>query len=178
MRFSPRRSLRADHDLESNRGFGAWGAVLAIGMIFTVAGPSGCASNKKVEEEPRPEGTGTIEVVIDDVKKEKGQLLVSLFLSSEGFPNDPDKAFRSEVLKVDRKKFTIVFEDVPAGNFAISAFHDTDEDFELDKGMFGIPSELWGVSKDAQGFMGPPSFGQARLELAPGERKTVPVPLG
>lgn len=151
-------------------------AIVLLGASI-VFGLSGCASTPEPEE-PRPEGTGTIEVVIDDLKKLKGQLLVSVFLTSDGFPNNPDKAFLSEVLPVDKKKFTIVFEDVPAGAFAISAFHDTDKDFELDKGLFGIPSERWGVSKDAEGFMGPPSFGQARLELEAGERLTVPVPLG
>ena len=67
------------------------------------------------------------------------------------------------------------FEGVPAGPFAVSVFHDTDGDRELDSGALGIPSEAYGFSADARSPFGPPKFDEARLELAAGETKQITI---
>lgn len=50
------------------------------------------------------------------------------------------------------------FNSLKAGTYAIRYFHDENENGELDTGTFGIPTEGYGFSNDARGFMGPPSF--------------------
>ena len=65
--------------------------------------------------------------------------------------------------------------ELPAGPFAVSVFHDTDGDRELDSGPLGIPSEAYGFSADARNTFGPPSFAEARLELAAGEVKQIAI---
>ena len=72
----------------------------------------------------------------------------------------------------------VTFESVPPGPFAIAVFHDADRDFELDTNWLGIPTEKWGVSNDAAGWLGPPKFSQAELTVQPGESLEVPVLLG
>ena len=127
-------------------------------------------------DEPDPL-RGVIEVRVEGFRSAKGQALISLFLGEDGFPDEPKKAHAAVKRPIDGAQVVVVFENVPAGEFAVSAFHDEDSDFELDTGLFGIPKEDWGVSRDAGGFMGPPSYKSARLELRAGERLVVPVPL-
>jgi uncharacterized protein (DUF2141 family) len=69
----------------------------------------------------------------------------------------------------------VTFEDVPAGPFAVAVFHDKDENEELNTDFLGIPSEDYGFSADARDMFGPPSFEEARLELAAGEFKQITV---
>ena len=51
-------------------------------------------------------------------------------------------------------------------------FHDKNGDRTLNS-VAGIPSEDYGFSADARDLFGPPSFEEARLELAAGESKQI-----
>ena len=59
---------------------------------------------------------------------------------------------------------TLVFE-VPAGRYAVKAYHDADDDGELDRDLFGAPSEDYGFSRDARGTFGPPDFADAAVTI-------------
>ena len=52
----------------------------------------------------------------------------------------------------------IVFADLAPGTYGVSAFHDRDEDEELDTNLVGLPTEPYGFSNDARGSFGPPEF--------------------
>ncbi len=137
---------------------------------------SGCASTPKPRtQEPRPPGTGRVEVTVTGFETDEGQALVALFLSAAGWPNDQAQAFGRAVLPIREGKAVAEFEGVPAGPFGVSAFHDEDVDGLLDTGAFGIPSEDYGFSRDARGTFGPPGFEAARLDLAPGETKRATI---
>lgn len=62
----------------------------------------------------------------------------------------------------------LVFSDVPAGRYAISAYHDENDNNKLDRNFIGIPSEGHGFSRDAKGRRGPPEFDDAVLEIRDG----------
>lgn len=116
----------------------------------------------------RPDGTGSITVHVRGFGSRDGQLLINLFLARAGFPEDPEAAFVARAVSIDADTVVVRFEDVPAGEFAIAAFHDEDGDRVLDTGALGAPSERWGVSGGSRGFLGPPAYDDARLVLRPG----------
>ena len=136
---------------------------------------SACAAAPPRTAEPRPPGTGRVQVTVTGFKNGDGQALVALFLSDRGWPDDETLAFGRAVLPIRGAQVVAEFEDVPSGPFAVSAFHDENLDRELDTGLFGIPSEDYGFSRDARDTFGPPGFAEARLELAAGESKQVTV---
>ena len=60
----------------------------------------------------------------------------------------------------------IIFEDVPPGNYAISAFFDTNGNGVLDaQGLFQMPAEPFGFSQNPKLFFGPPKFKQCTFQL-------------
>jgi uncharacterized protein (DUF2141 family) len=134
-----------------------------------------CASAPKTPAEPRPAGTGQVQVTVTGFESEHGQVLIALFLDESGWPDDEGVAFGATVLPIHDRQAVAEFKDVPAGAFAISVFHDEDSDHELDTGVFGIPSEDYGFSRGARGSFGPPSFDDARLDLMEGELKQVTI---
>ena len=72
-----------------------------------------------------------------------------------------------------------VFPDVEPGAYAIAAFHDADGDGDLASNFLGIPTEGYGFSNGALGFMGPPSFEAASFTVGEdAARLAVSVPLG
>jgi len=57
-----------------------------------------------------------------------------------------------------------------AGTYAIALYHDADDDNELDRGLFGIPTEGYGFSRNAGGGLSGPSFRDAAVEVGPAQR--------
>lgn len=118
---------------------------------------------------------GAITVQLAELRNDRGQVLVSLFRAPEGFPDRPDRAFDRARTQAARPGASLRFEAVPEGDFALAVHHDEDEDLAMATGLFGIPTEGYGFSRDATGSFGPPSFEAAKLRLAPGEHKTVKI---
>ena len=56
---------------------------------------------------------------------------------------------------------TVVLPEVPIGEFAAQAFHDENSNGEVDRGLFGIPKEGVGFSRNARIGLGPPKWRDA-----------------
>lgn len=56
---------------------------------------------------------------------------------------------------------TVVIEHVPPGDWGAQAFQDENGNHEIDRGIFGIPKEGVGFSRDAKIVMGPPKWRDA-----------------
>ena len=53
-----------------------------------------------------------------------------------------------------------------AGSYAIGLYHDADDDNELDRGVFGVPTEGYGFSRNVGGGLSAPGFAEAALQVA------------
>lgn len=124
---------------------------------------------------PAPGVTGQVVVDVVGCHDDRGQLLAALYASADGFPGDRAKAFAHVVAPVHAGRATAVFDRVPAGPFAVVVHHDEDSDFKLATGLFGIPTEGYGFSRDAHGSFGAPSFDDSRLTLGADERKNIVI---
>ena len=58
-----------------------------------------------------------------------------------------------------------VVQDLAPGRYALSAFHDENDNGELDTNLLGIPSEGYGFGNDAGAAFGPPSFEAAAVDV-------------
>jgi len=55
--------------------------------------------------------------------------------------------------------------DIPPGRYAVQAYHDEDGNGRLRKGLFGLPAEAVGFSRDARVRLGAPSFDEAAIDV-------------
>lgn len=69
----------------------------------------------------------------------------------------------------------MVFENLPSGEYAISLYHDENENNKLDTGWFGIPNEGYGCSNNAKGMMGPPKYEDAKFQLTSNKEMTIKI---
>ena len=147
------------------------------GLLFVLVGAalSACATAPPRATEPRPAGTGRVEVTMVGFKSDEGDARIALFLDGRSWPDGEESVFSASALPIRQGQAVAEFENVPAGPFAVSVFHDKDRDGKLDSDLIGIPSEDYGFSADARDMFGPPSFEEARLDLAPGESKQITV---
>jgi uncharacterized protein (DUF2141 family) len=90
-----------------------------------------------------------------------GKLRAALFADSASFLGTPLKV--AEVAASDAAM--VVFRDLPAGSYAVTVYQDNNGNSKLDRGLFNIPTEPYGFSRDARGDGGPPKFRDAQVEL-------------
>jgi uncharacterized protein (DUF2141 family) len=96
------------------------------------------------------------------MKSDKGSLFVAIYDTKNSFLK---KRFKGDITKIVDNKATIVLKDIPPGEYAVSAFHDVNNNKKMDTNFFGIPKEPIGISNNATGFMGPPKYNDAKFTV-------------
>lgn len=111
------------------------------------------------------ETTFNIEVVFSGKIEKTGQIVAGIFDNASNFKRRSGP-IQSAFLKLSASdEFVWEFVDLPPGTYAISAYHDANENSTLDKGAFGVPQELYGFSNNTRGKFGPPNFSQCTFDL-------------
>lgn len=101
-------------------------------------------------------------VAVSGIKNNEGTLKVGLYNSEKAFLKTAYQSFSSEI---KNNKAIITFTNLPAGEYAVSVFHDENNNQKLDKNIMGIPSEDYAASNNAKGFMGPPTYTDAKFAI-------------
>lgn len=104
----------------------------------------------------------TITIEFTGMESDKGSLFVALYNKETDFLKKP---YRRKIVEINNKKATAVFEGILPGVYAVSSFHDENDNKKMDTRMFGIPKEPIGTSNNAKGFMGPPKYKDAKFEV-------------
>lgn len=106
---------------------------------------------------------GVLEIEISNIKSAEGYMMVALFDSEDTFLGTTYfRATREEVAA--KGAMTLTIKDLPFGKYAISIFHDENNNQDLDTNKVGIPKEPYGFSNNARGFFGPPNFDSAAFD--------------
>ncbi len=103
---------------------------------------------------------GRLEIIVKNVAPVHGTMRVALYNRAELFMK---KHYLVGEEKVTDTTVAIFFDNLPAGEYALSIFHDINDNGKLDTNLLGIPREPWGFSNNARGRLGPPDFEAARF---------------
>ena len=106
-----------------------------------------------------------IVVKVTNIKNDEGVIRVLLFKEACGFPDSPEKAFHSASVIINNQIATVSFKQLPAGKYAISVFHDSQNTGKLRTNMMGIPKDGYGFSNNARSTFSAPSFESAAFDL-------------
>jgi uncharacterized protein (DUF2141 family) len=96
----------------------------------------------------------------------RGHVICTLFKQS-GWLKVPFQIRKSAItkgLQGARAEALCVFSGIEPGLYAICAFQDENDNGNIDTNFLGIPTEDWCTSRNAHGFMGPPSFNSAKFQ--------------
>ena len=103
-----------------------------------------------------------IKVKIEGLSTNEGKLMIALYNSESSFLNQPYKVCAASILN---NESDVVFQDIKAGTYAISCYHDKNSNQKLDFNSLGIPKEPTAASNNAKGFFGPPKFKDAKFQV-------------
>ena len=79
-----------------------------------------------------------LKVSLDNIKNDKGNILISVFSDNGAYYKDPSHAAATlKLTPAEAREFVVP--NLPPGNYAIVAFHDANDDGKLNT-FIGIPS--------------------------------------
>src|SRR5215469_16971736 len=99
-------------------------------------------------------------ITVKDIRSTDGSVLIAVYDGDASFMNPPQAKVRRKV-NASKGEVKFVIHDLPAGKYAVSSYHDENNNGTLDTNSLGVPTEGYGFSNDAQGVAGPPKFAQA-----------------
>jgi uncharacterized protein (DUF2141 family) len=114
------------------------------------------------------EKTYNLTINITGLSSNKGNVLVALYDKKEAFLK---KSFKGGIVKIIDKQTTYIFKDIPKGEYAVSFFHDENNNNKMDTNFIGIPKEDYGFSNNTKGFIRPPKYNDAKFQLT--KNKTI-----
>jgi uncharacterized protein (DUF2141 family) len=91
-------------------------------------------------------GDGALQVQIANVRNSTGSLTCSLFNSAAGFPGPSRIAGGTLQMPARAGAMSCTFRNLPAGDYAVSVFHDENNNRELDTNLLGAPLEGYGAT--------------------------------
>jgi uncharacterized protein (DUF2141 family) len=108
---------------------------------------------------------------VKDVRNTTGAVLIAVY--DEGSFGKPELAKAKQKANATPGEIKFVIQGLPAGKYAVAAFHDENGNGKLDRNSLGVPTEGYGFSNDAQGSGGPPKFAQAAFDFDGKTSKTI-----
>lgn len=116
----------------------------------------------------------TLRVVVGNVQDERGSIVVQVYDSPDRWLGE--QIFRVEKVTVagNRSGDSVTVElTLPAGEYALSVYQDTDGNGKMARNFVGLPKEPAGLSNNIVPRFGPPKYKDAKFELrgAPAEQR-------
>lgn len=127
-----------------------WNFVASVLLIFML--------DARSDEGQRDIGVLKIEIVGETIVNEYIEVAVYSENERALFPNQLPKL--KQRMLANNGKATFEFDRIPYGRYAVVSFQDKNNNDLLDRNIFGVPVEIWGVSGRR------PSFGQPEFSTS------------
>ena len=100
--------------------------------------------------------------------------MVALFDSAAGFDGRSGQSIASAAISASGR-VVATFDNLPAGDYAVKAFHDLNGDGEMNTNPFGMPTEPYAFSNNAVGNMGPARWDRAHFTVSGETAQTISI---
>lgn len=113
--------------------------------------------------QPPADPSYNITVKLENLQSDKGKVMIALYNSEETYM---ETRYQEALASISKDlKATAVLKNVPPGTYAISVFHDENNNDKLDLKVMKIPKEPYGFSNNARGTLGPATYQEASFKL-------------
>ena len=129
-----------------------------VSLIFTVLGMTLALSAS-------PASANTLIIDVDGLRNRKGQVCLSVFAASTGFPSKTTNAVQSQCMKITDATVRMTLRQLQPGNYAVAVLHDANNDRRANRNFLGIPKEGFGFSQNPAIRFGPPKFGASAFPV-------------
>ena len=105
-----------------------------------------------------------IVVTITGLKSNEGGVYVGLYATPSKFLNGAQVDVMKKV-RASTAPITVAFDNLPAGTYAVGAYHDENNNNHLDTNLLGLPTEGYALSNGVRAVTSKPTFQQAAFAV-------------
>jgi uncharacterized protein (DUF2141 family) len=105
-----------------------------------------------------------ISIKVKDIDNSGGKLYIGLYNEKRDFKNIL-KTYKNRIVDINSSTLKVIFKNIPKGVYAISLFHDKNGNGELDRNLFGVPTEGYGFSNNIRHMLRGANFEESKFEL-------------
>ncbi len=98
-----------------------------------------------------------LEITVTNIRNSTGTIKWAVFKNETQFKKYDDYVDAGYV-NAKQGNVIITTKNIPDGNYAISVYHDENNNSEIDFNFLGLPTEGFGFSNNPVIYFGPPSF--------------------
>ncbi|MBN1605375.1 MAG: DUF2141 domain-containing protein [Polyangiaceae bacterium] len=138
--------------------------------LFAVSGLALLGAAVPAAVGANPPASTRLTITANGFKNDTGQAGIAVFRSADGFPSERRKAAVGRALPIKQGKVRWTIPALASGRYAILVLHDENSNGKMDTNVLGIPTEGYGVSRDARRPFGPPLFEDAAIVVKGAER--------
>ncbi len=111
-----------------------------------------------------------LQVNLTEIRDAVGELRVSLYRDPDTFRKE-DRALKVISIPAAKGVVPVFFDGLPAGRYAVMAYHDENSDGKLNLRLGMFPLEGYGLSNNPK-VMGPPRFADSAFDVSAPETST------
>ena len=109
--------------------------------------------------------TADLTIKVEGIKQvDKSNIMIALYNEKDAFL-DQDLIFKKVEVAADSASVEYTFTGLQHGIYAVSLYHDEDDDNEMDRKWYGPPKEGYGFSNNFTSNIRPARFNDASFEL-------------
>lgn len=128
--------------------------------LFTVLGSLTLALSASANS------SSTLTIDVDGLRNRKGQVCLSVFAASKGFPTNTKNAVQSQCTKITDAPLKVTLRQLQQGNYAVAILHDENNDGQANRNFLGLPIEGFGFSRNPVVRISPPTFADSAVLVA------------
>ena len=118
-----------------------WLALGALGMAGAIA------TSAQVDQSG---STLTLHVRMEGFENTDGEAGVAVWNAARGFPEEIEHAVATTYVTIQDGAAVARFDQLEPGRYAITVYHDKNDNRQFDKNWLGMPKEDWGVSNNVR----------------------------
>lgn len=122
-----------------------------------------------------PPAPAEVTVIATGLRNAKGVVRACMTSQTDHFPTCGDPGVSYTLVSTAAGTVTLTFRGVKPGRYAIALLHDENDNGKADRAAMMIPTEGFGFSRDARVRFGPPRFGAAAFDVAPGTHENLSI---
>ncbi len=114
--------------------------------------------------------SGELVLRFEDLRATAGTIEIAIFNSEEDFLQE-GQAMKVVRIPVHDDQVTATINDLPYGTYAVTSYHDINDNNEFDRNFLGVPKEPVAVSRMYTKKWRKPRFGEAHFSIAAPEHE-------
>jgi uncharacterized protein (DUF2141 family) len=113
---------------------------------------------------PADAGAADLRVTVDGLRSDNGHVNFGLYDQPDKFPGRAG-VIEGGRAKIEGGRAVFVFRDLKPGRYAVSVFHDENDNGKFDRSLIGLPLEGYGFSNNAKVTLTTPPFDEAAVTV-------------